>query len=84
MRKAVPPKRTNPTLWEACKREAVEKMGKFSARAMQHAVLLYKQRGGGYEGVKSASNALVKWGRKEDALRRARRGDVLDNDAGIV
>ena len=40
--------RTEPELWEACKKEAVEKSGKFSARAMQQAVLLYKQRGGGY------------------------------------
>jgi hypothetical protein len=58
-------KRDNPELWEACKQEAVFKMGKFSARAMQYAVKLYKERGGGYIGEKSADNSLVKW-TKED------------------
>lgn len=57
--------RDNELLWEYCKQEAVEKMGKFSARAMQHAVKLYKERGGGYLGVKSQENSLVKW-TKED------------------
>ena len=57
--------RDNEPLWEYCKQEAVEKMGKFSARAMQYAVKLYKERGGGYVGTKSASNSLVKW-TKED------------------
>ncbi len=33
-------KRDNEELWEYCKIEAVEKMGKFSARAMQYAVKL--------------------------------------------
>jgi hypothetical protein len=55
-------KRTNPELWEACKQEAVRKLGKFSARAMQHAVALYKARGGGYEGVKP-EGTFGKWAR---------------------
>jgi hypothetical protein len=55
-------KRTDPELWEACKEEAVHKMGdKFSARAMQYAVKLYKERGGGYIGEKSPDNSLTKW-----------------------
>ncbi|MEY2640773.1 MAG: hypothetical protein RL150_166 [Candidatus Parcubacteria bacterium] len=58
-------KRTNPELWEACKAEAVHSMGKFSARAMQYAVKLYKERGGTYEGAKTADNSLVQW-TKED------------------
>lgn len=58
-------KRNNESLWEYCKNEAVEKMGKFSARAMQYAVKLYKERGGGYIGEKSNDNSLVKW-TKED------------------
>ena len=58
-------KRNNEKLWEYCKNEAVEKMGKFSARAMQYAVKLYKERGGGYVGEKSNDNSLVKW-TKED------------------
>ncbi len=53
--------RTNEALWEECKKEAVESMGKFSARAMQRAVVLYKERGGGYVGVKSGENPLVRW-----------------------
>lgn len=57
--------KTNLKLWEYCKDEAVRKMGKFSARAMQYAVTLYKQRGGTYTGVKSIKNSLVKW-TKED------------------
>ncbi len=66
------PVRTNPELWEACKKEAVETLGKFSARAMQRAVVLYKERGGGYLGEKSNDNALVKWNKqqKEDTLSR--------------
>jgi hypothetical protein len=40
-------------------------MGKFSARAMQYAVALYKKRGGAYAGPKSSNNSLVKW-TKED------------------
>ena len=57
--------RTNPELWEACKKEAVEKLGKFSARAMQQAVILYKQKGGGYSGEKSESNSLIKWNKEQ-------------------
>ncbi len=58
-------KRDNEKLWESCKLEAVDKMGKFSARAMQYAVKLYKERGGGYVGKKTEENSLVKW-TKED------------------
>lgn len=58
-------KRDNEPLWEYCKKEALDKMGKFSARAMQYAVKLYKERGGGYVGKKSEQNSLVKW-TKED------------------
>ena len=57
--------RDHEPLWDYCKKEAVDKMGKFSARAMQYAVKLYKERGGGYIGIKSQSNSLVKW-TKED------------------
>lgn len=57
--------RDNEPLWEYCKQEAVAKMGKFSARAMQYAVKLYKERGGGYIGTKSAQNSLVQWGKQQ-------------------
>jgi hypothetical protein len=61
--------RTNPELWEECKKEAVHKLGKFSARAMQQAVLLYKAQGGGYSGEKNKDNALVMWNRTDKEKR---------------
>ena len=57
--------RRDPLLWEACKKEAVYKMGKFSARAMQYAVALYKKRGGTYSGAKSPKNSLTLWTKEE-------------------
>lgn len=67
------PKRTDPALWELCKEEAVKSMGKFSARAMQRAVVLYKARGGGYEGEKSEQSALVAWGKGEQKKKQLMR-----------
>ncbi len=59
-------KRTDETLWERCKEKAIADMGgKFSARAMQRAVVLYKKMGGGYEGEKRDDNSLVKWTKEE-------------------
>lgn len=55
---------THPVLWERSKRDAIVKMGgKFSARAMQLAVKIYKSRGGGYKTKKPAvrNNALMRW-----------------------
>lgn len=58
--------RTNQKLWE----EIVEEVkkgskggnpGQWSARKAQLAVLLYKQRGGGYRGEKSSDNSLARW-----------------------
>jgi hypothetical protein len=55
-------KKTNPSLWEKAKAQAKAKMGgKHSARSMQLAVKIYKEKGGGYEGKKSSSNKLAKW-----------------------
>ena len=59
--------KTNPKLWEAAKAEAIRKMGgRFSARAMQMAVQIYKKKGGGYRGSKPSakSNRLKKWGKE--------------------
>jgi hypothetical protein len=56
--------KTNPALWARCKSEAKSRMGgKHSARAMQLAVKLYKQRGGGYRGKKptARTNKMKKW-----------------------
>lgn len=59
-------KKTNPSKWAQAKADAKAKMGgKHSARAMQLATKLYKERGGGYEGKKASSNKLAKW-TKED------------------
>ncbi len=65
MVKAQKPQRTNHVLWEVCKKEAVEKAGKFSARcaACHH---YKKDSGGSYLGQKSAHNALVKWDEKQN------------------
>jgi len=57
-------KKSNPSLWSRCKSEAKAKMGgKHSARAMQLAVKLYKQRGGKYKGKKptAKTNKMKKW-----------------------
>lgn len=54
-------RRADEKLWEESKRKAVRKMGKFSARAMQYAVRLYKDAGGKYIGPKRADNDLKKW-----------------------
>jgi hypothetical protein len=59
--------RTNEKLWEQAKAQAKSKMGgKHSARAMQLAGKMYKEKGGGYTGEKTAAQkSLSKWG-KED------------------
>ena len=59
--------RTNEKLWEQSKAQAKSKMGgKHSARAMQLAGKIYKEKGGGYTGEKTAAQkSLSKWG-KED------------------
>ena len=59
--------RTNEKLWESAKAEAKSKMGgKHSARAMQLAGKIYKEKGGGYTGKKTeAQKSMSKW-TKED------------------
>jgi hypothetical protein len=57
--------KTNPTLWESAKKQATSKMGGHSARAMQLAVKIYKEKGGGYKGAKQASNKLSKWSKQD-------------------
>jgi hypothetical protein len=56
--------KSNLKLWNRCKSEAKSKMGnKWSARAAQYAVHLYKKRGGKYKGKKptARTNKLKKW-----------------------
>ena len=59
--------RTNEKLWEKAKAEAKAKMGgKHSARSMQLAGKIYKDKGGSYSGSKTkAQKDLSKW-TKED------------------
>ena len=59
--------RTNEKLWEKSKSEAKSKMGgKHSARAMQLAGKIYKEKGGEYTGEKTkAQKSMSKW-TKED------------------
>ncbi len=57
--------KTNPKLWESAKKQATSKMGGHSARAMQLAVKIYKEKGGGYKGAKTSENKLSKWSKQE-------------------
>lgn len=59
--------RTNEKLWEAAKAQAKAKMGgKHSARAMQLAGKIYKDKGGGYTGEKTeAQKSMTKWTKQE-------------------
>jgi hypothetical protein len=59
--------RTNEALWEKAKSQAKAKLGgKHSARAMQLAGKIYREKGGGYTGSKTkAQEDLSKW-TKED------------------
>jgi hypothetical protein len=59
--------RTNEALWSKAKAEAKAKMGgKHSARAMQLAGKLYREKGGSYTGPKTkAQSSMSKW-TKED------------------
>lgn len=55
--------RTNEKLWEQAKAEAKARMGgKHSARAMQLAGKIYREKGGKYSGEKTeAQKSLSKW-----------------------
>ena len=59
--------RTNEKLWESAKAQAKAKMGgKHSARAMQLAGKIYKEKGGSYSGKKTeAQKSLTKWTKQE-------------------
>ena len=59
--------RTNEALWEKAKAEAKAKMGgKHSARAIQLAGKIYKDKGGSYTGPKTeAQKSMSKWSKEE-------------------
>lgn len=66
--------RTNEALWSRAKAEAKAKMGgKHSARAMQLAGKIYKDRGGGYTGPKTkAQKSMTKWTKEEWGTKSGR------------
>lgn len=73
-------KKKSPQKWAAAKAKARARMGGHSARAMQLATKYYKDAGGTYEGKKSKSNKLTKWGKekwqtKDGPGDRAKRSD---------
>jgi hypothetical protein len=74
--------RTNEKLWEKAKTEAKSKMGgKHSARAMQLAGKIYKDKGGDYTGEKTtAQKSLSKWS-KEDWGTKSGKNSTVGKDA---
>lgn len=58
-------KKKDPEKWARAKAKARAKMGGHSARAMQLATKYYKEMGGRYEGKKSSSNRLTRWGKEK-------------------
>lgn len=62
-------KKRDPEKWAAAKAKARKKMGGHSARAMQLATKYYKEAGGRYEGKKSKSNRLTRWGKEDWGTR---------------
>lgn len=74
--------RTNEALWEKAKAQAKQKMGgKHSARAMQLAGKIYKEKGGGYTGEKTkAQKSMTKW-TKEDWGTKSGKPSTVGKDA---
>jgi len=66
--------RTNEALWEKAKSQAKAKMGgKHSARAMQLAGKIYREKGGGYTGAKTeAQKSMSKWTREDWGTKSGR------------
>jgi hypothetical protein len=70
--------RTNPKLWEQAKAQAKAKMGgKHSARAMQLAGKIYKEKGGGYSGAKTeAQKSLSKWSKEDWGTKSGKNSTI--------
>jgi hypothetical protein len=67
----------SPAKWERAKADAKAKMGgKHSARAMQLATKLYKERGGEYSGAKSSANKLSKWTKEDWGTKSGKNSTV--------
>ncbi|MBV9654729.1 MAG: hypothetical protein JOZ42_09220 [Acetobacteraceae bacterium] len=70
--------KTNPDLWERVKRRVTAgskggRPGQWSARKAQMAVQLYKAKGGGYRGKKTADNHLAEWTREDWGTKSGRK-----------
>lgn len=76
--------RTNEKLWEKAKAEAKSKMGgKHSARAMQLAGKIYKEKGGGYTGEKTeAQKSLTKWTKEEWGTKSGKNSTLGSKPTG--
>lgn len=70
--------RTNEKLWEQSKAQAKAKMGgKHSARAMQLAGKLYREKGGGYTGEKTAAQkSMTKWTKEDWGTKSGKNSTV--------
>lgn len=76
-------KKTKPAKWEQAKADAKAEMGgKHSARAMQLATKLYKERGGGYSGEKSSANKLSKWTKEDWGTKSGKNSTVGPKASG--
>jgi adenylate kinase family enzyme len=76
--------KSDPELWSRAKSEAKSRMGgKHSARAMQLAVKIYKERGGDYSGKKpsASQNKMRKW-TKQDWQTRPGTDPVAKKEDG--
>lgn len=76
--------RSDPDLWERAKRDAVRKLGgRHSARAMQEAGRIYRQRGGDYCGPKTgAQRRLSKWTREDWTTATGEKACRVDRKTG--
>lgn len=70
--------RTNEALWERAKAEAKRKMGgKHSARAMQLAGKIYREKGGGYTGEKTKEQkSMSKWTKEDWGTKSGKNSTV--------
>lgn len=70
--------RTNEKLWEQAKAQAKAKMGgKHSARAMQLAGKIYKDKGGAYTGEKTAAQkSMSKWTKEDWGTKSGKNSTV--------
>lgn len=76
--------RTNEKLWEQAKAEAKAKMGgKHSARAMQLAGKIYREKGGKYSGEKTeAQKSLSKWTKEKWGTKSGKNSTLGSKPTG--